>query len=180
LHLLRGGFMLQAMDELDEFWSHKLDEAIANAHKSGRSDVAEYLTLKATNDAIRQTSVQWLFGALIEIASSNPFVKIESETAHRFDFAKANMVGSLLRLRQGVRCLTLEAGWTRTPADGFMRGGALAAARISHFGMAKQNADLILLRSSQETPQWFSIDDDNVRSVFNSHHLQTHFAIFLK
>ncbi len=170
--------MLQAMDELDEFWSQKLDEAIANAHKSGRTDVAEYLTLKATNDAIRQTSVQWLFGALIEIASVNPRIKIENEAAHRFDFAKANMVGSLIRLRQGVRCLTLEAGWTRTPADGFMRNNALAAARISHFGMSKRNAELILLRVN-ETPQWFSIDENNVRSSFDSTHLQTHFKIFV-
>lgn len=170
--------MLQAMDELDEFWSQKLDEAIAKAHKSGRRDVAEYLTLKAANDAVRQTGVQWLFGSLIEIASVNPFVKIENETVHRFDFAKANMVGSLLRVRQGVRCLTLEAGWTRTPADGFMRGGALAAARISHFGMAKRNVELILLKPN-ETPQWFAVDEDNVRSAFNSIHLQNHFNVFL-
>lgn len=170
--------MLQAMDELDEFWSQKLEEAIADANKNGRSDVAAYLSLKAANDAVRQASVQWLFGALIEIAADNPYLKIENESVHRFDFARANMVGSLLRVRQGVRCLTLEAGWTRTPADGFMRNNALAAARISHFGMAKQNADLILLRVD-ETPQWFSIDENNTRSVFTSNHLQTHFEIFI-
>ena len=170
--------MLHIMDELDQFWSNKLDEAIAQANLSGRRDVAAYLTLKATNDALRQAGVQWLFGALIEIAAVNPHVKIENETAHRFDFAKANMVGSLLRLRNGIRCLTLEAGWTRTPADGFMRNNALAAARISHFGMARKNTEIILLKT-KEVPQWFAIDENGTRRDFNSSHLQAHFDIFI-
>lgn len=166
------------MDELAEFWTQKLDRAIAEANRSGRRDVAEYLTLKAANDAFRQTSIQWLFGALIEIAAPNPHIKIENETAHRFDYNKATMLGALLRLRLGVRCLTLEAGWTRTPADGFMRGGALAAARIAHFGMRGRSADLILLRTG-DLPQWFTIDDNNRRAEFNMEHLQKHFEIFI-
>ena len=56
---------------------------------------------------------------------------MENENPHNFRLRGANLVGSLLRVRQGVRCLTVEAGWTRTPNDGFMRGGALAIARIT-------------------------------------------------
>ena len=169
--------MLETMNELDEIWAQKLDEAIARAEQSGRRDVADYLTLKAGNDQVRQTSVQWLFGAMLQIAADFPQITIENEAAHRFPFGAAQMVGSLLRFRQGVRCLTLEAGWTRTPTDGFMRGGALAAARLTHFGMAQRNADLILVRAN-EMPQWFAVDDDNRRAIFNSIDLNRHFRIF--
>jgi hypothetical protein len=74
--------------------------------------------------------------------------------------------------------LTVEAGWTRAPGDGFMRGGALAAARISHFGMAKQNSELILLRQDN-APHWFAVERDGKRSLFDSRNLQKHFQIFL-
>lgn len=178
MHLFPDRFMLESMMELDEIWAQKLEDALADAQKAGRTDVAEYLSLKATNDSLRQTAVQWLFGAMLEIAAENPFLKIENETAHRFDFAKAQMVGYLLRFRQGVRCLTLEAGWTRTPNDGFMRNNALAAARISHFGMAKQNVEMILLKN-QDVLNWFSIDEHGRKEIFNALHLQAHYKIFI-
>lgn len=170
------------MNELDEVWAQKLNQAISDAQTAGRTDVADYLALKAANDLIRQTSVRWLFDSLLEIASQNNrnglAVAVENENPHRFAFGKANMVGSLLRLRLGVRCLSVEAGWTRTPADGFMRGGALAAANIAHFGMAKQNEEIILLRAEEDFPQWFA-GGDGKRSVFNSINLQKHFEIFV-
>lgn len=165
------------MMELDEIWAQKLDEALANAQASGRADVAEYLALKAANDAVRQTGVQWLFGSMLEIAAADSLIKIENETAHRFKFAKAEMVGYLLRFRQGVRCLTLEAGWTRTPNDGFMRNGALAAARLTHFGMAKENANLILLKTN-DVPNWFMIDENGQKSLFETKHISRHYRIF--
>jgi hypothetical protein len=169
------------MNELDEVWTQMMNQAIANAREAGRHDVAEYLTLKATNDFIRQTSVKWLFDSMLEIAAqhnrNNHAVQIENESPHNFAFNKANMVGSRLNLRQGVRCLSLEAGWTRTPADGFMRGNALAAARITHFGIAKANEDLVLLKE-EDFPQWFSIDKAERKSLFDSRNLQKHFQIF--
>lgn len=167
------------MYELDEVWSKKLEEAIARAESGGRRDVAEYLTLKAMNDAVRQTGVQWLFGALLEIAAAHPQIVAENENPHRFSLNNATMVGSAIHLRRGVRCLTVEAGWTRTPADGFMRGGALAAARISHFGIAKENAELFLLAREGKSPDWFGVAPNGERVPFNSAHLARHFDIFL-
>ena len=166
------------MQELDEVWAGMLENALAKAESDGRRDVADYLTLKAMNDAVRQTSVRWLFGLLLEIAVNNPRLAIENENPHRFDFANASLVGSLLRLRHGVRCLTIEAGWTRTPNDGFMHGGALAAARITHFGMAKHNAELLLVQSNG-IPVWFTAEKDGRRILFDSNHLSQHFQIFL-
>lgn len=170
------------MRELDEVWENLMREAIARAKSSGRSDVAEYLMLKASNDAARSASVKWLFDAAREIAADsnrqNAGIIIEEQHPHRFSIGNAHLVGSLTRFRQGVRCLTVEAGWTRAPDDGFMRGGALACARISHFGMKRANEELILLRAG-DAPSWFAVDRHGRQSLFDSRNLQNHFQIFL-
>ena len=170
------------MDELEEVWSKMLSEAAIKARNENRADVVEYLALKANNDQIRAASVKWLFDSLMEIAAeanrNQAGIVIEQENAHRFAFGNASLVGSLARFRQGVRCLTVEAGWTRTPADGFMRGGALACARITHFGISKQNEDLLLV-ANENAPGWISVDKNGKRAVFDSRNLQNHFRIFL-
>ncbi len=170
------------MNELDEVWTRMIGDALEKARASGRGDVAEYLELKTTNDTIRAASVKWLLDATLEIASfanqNDARITIENENPHQFSFGNANLAGSLIRFRQGVRCLTLEAGWTRTPNDGFMRGGALAGARISHFGISKHNAELLLIKSD-DFPNWFLVDNDGKRTLFDSNNLQQHFRIFL-
>lgn len=166
------------MNELDETWARMLDAAIEKARASGRNGVADYLALKQSNDAIRQASVDWLFDSLIELAATenrrNSLIAIEREEPHEFPFRNARMAGSLIRVRYGVRCLTIEAGWTRTPAHGFMRGGALAAARIQHFGMPKSGAELLLVRSG-DLPAW---NYENGKP-FDSQSLAEHFKLFL-
>lgn len=156
-------------------------QALENAKSSGRHDVADYLTLKATNDAIRQASVSWLFDSLVEMAShanrSGSSISIERKDPHSFAYRGSNMVGSRLSLRQGVRCLTIEAGWTRTPADGFMRGGALAFARISHFGLPRASAGLLLQRSN-DSPIWMTQNDGKPGFAFKSESWSEHFRIF--
>lgn len=157
-----------------------LDDALQNAQAAGRSGVADYLALKRSNDAVRQASVDWLFDSFIAIAAEanrrNPAVTIERETPHEFGFRNARMAGGMLRIRFGVRCLTVEAGWTRTPAHGFMRGGALAAARITHFGMPKLNAELVLVRGDDaDPPGWQHADGP----PFDGHSIIDHFRIFL-
>lgn len=174
--------MLEHMNELDEVWARMLGDARAKAEASGRGDVAEYLALKASNDAIRAASVEWLFASALEIASQanreNSSITIENENPHSFAFEHANLVGSLLCFRQGVRCLSVEAGWTRTPADGFMRGGALACARITHFGMSREGAELLLVQKDN-SPSWFAVDKNSNRALFDSEDLQRHFRVFL-
>lgn len=170
------------MRELDEVWEKLIGEAVARAESSGKSDVADYLMLKASNDSARSASVKWLFDAAQEIAAEinrrQAAISVENEHPYRFALGNASLVGSLVRFRQGVRCLTVEAGWTRAPGDGFMRGGALAAARISHFGMSKKNEELILLRSDN-APHWYAVGRDGNRNLFDSRNMQTHFQIFL-
>jgi hypothetical protein len=171
------------MNELDEVWGQMMEQAIAKAQSSGRSDLAEYLALKANNDSLRSTACQWLFDSFLELSEEvnrkGIRLEIESESPHRFPIGSSTMVGALLRFRQGVRCLTIETGWTRTPADGFMRGGALAHARISHFGMSKANAELLLLRDNENKPDWFELDKAGKKSHFTAEGLREHFRVFL-
>ncbi len=170
------------MNELEQIWTQKLTEARIKAQTAGREDVADYLALRATNDLIRQTSVKWLFESLLEIAAeanrNGANIQIETENRHRFQYGNSSLAGSLARLSQGVRCLTVEAGWTRTPADGFMRGGALATARLAHFGMSKHNVELSLI-AEKNLPGWFAVDKNGKREPFDAKDLQRHSQIFL-
>jgi hypothetical protein len=169
------------MTDLDDVWTSILASAADNAGPVHR-DVADLLSLKASNDHIRQAAVTWLFDGLTQIAGEanrrNIPVSLERVDSHSFDYRGAKIAGSLLRVRQGVRSLSLEAGWTRSPGDGFMRGGAMAIARISHFGMKEAGADLILIRH-EGTPIWCSIDKTGTRKEFRLQDLMKHFAIFI-
>ena len=153
------------MTELDQIWSEMLVEAGQRATDSDRHDVAGYLRLKATNDAIRSAGIGWLFDSVIEIAyeavRQTIGVSIEREEPHSFRHGNSTMVGSLIRVRHGVRCLTVEAGWARTPSDGIMHKGALAYGRISHFGMPKAGGELRFVHA-QTLPQWL---DEEGRAI---------------
>jgi len=162
------------MTELDRVWSKMLEDALPNAN----ADVAEYLRLKATNDAIRTAGVGWLFDTMIEIAGremrARPHLKIELVEPHSFKHGNSNMVGRLASFRLGVRCLTVEAGWARTPGDGIMRNGSLAFARISHFGKPKHGLELRFVHSD-ELPNWL----DSVGNAADSALFERHFYVLL-
>ncbi len=170
------------MSELEEIWTDDLNRAVAQAKDQGRFDIAEYLSLKASNDAIRIQSVKWLFDTVLDIVLKfnrhDANILIEQKENHRFDFGYAKLSGERLKLRKGVRCLELEAGWTRTPDDGFMRGGAMACAKLTHFGFGKMNEEIVLLKLDDEY-QWFIIADETKRISFNIQSLRKHFETFL-
>ncbi len=166
------------MTELDQIWSQMLNQAVANAGDTGRRHVVEYLCLKATNDTIRAAGVGWLFDTVVEIAGPamlgpNP-VCIEREEPHSFMRGSSNMVGSLLRIHQGVRCLTVEAGWARTPPDGIMQKGALVYGRITHLGMPRSGVEIRLVHG-ETLPEWL----DETNAVVDSGELRRHFEVFL-
>jgi len=162
------------MTELDHVWSKMLEDALPDA--SG--DVAVYLRLKATNDTIRRIGVGWLFDTMIEIAGremrSRPHLKIELVEPHSFKHGNSNMVGRLVSIHLGVRCLAIEAGWVRTPSDGIMRNGSLAVARISHFGKPKHASELRLVHG-EELPNWLDRSGNGVDPAL----FEEHFTILL-
>ncbi len=171
------------MSELNEVWKRDIKSAIEQAREANRFDIADYLSLRVSNDKIRTESVRWLFDTVLEIVFAfnkhGAKIKIEQKEKHRFKFGETDLSGSLLKLQRGIRCLTVEAGWTQVPSDGFMRGGAMACANIKHFGFAKKNEELVLLKF-EDKPQWFSIVDETNRKSFDIRSFQKHFEILLE
>ena len=163
------------MAELEATWTKLLDQASLAAIESGRIDVADYLRLKLANDTIRRTGVDWLFQTLIDQAMEAErnyrHLKIDRVDPHSFKVGTSNLVGSKIEIRFGVRCLSLEAGWARTPTDGVMRNGALAVALVSHFGMSSEGAQYKLMRGTA-FPVWVDESGSEILAEEIHRHLQ--------
>ena len=172
------------MSELEEEWARALAEAENRARAAGRGDIAEYLSLRASNDLARKAAVDWLFATFTDFAGAanrtGASVQLTRADSHRFRVGNATMVGKMLTFRQGVRALMIEAGWPRAPKDGFMRGGGLASGRVRHFGMPKADEELLLVRSQPaDAPQWFVLEKTGARSQFLEERVRRHVARFL-
>src|SRR5215217_2216787 len=169
------------MGELDEAWAAALSEAERRARLAGRADVAEYLSLKNSNDLLRQAGVDWLLAEFTVLAGeanrAGASIQIAKQEGHRFPTGNSTMVGQLLTLTNGVRTLYVEAGWPRTPRDGFVRGGGLAAANIRHLGIRAANEELLLIKSNTGAPAWKSISDKH--TALRQTDLRRHLAILL-
>jgi hypothetical protein len=169
------------MGELDEAWAAALSEAEQRARHSGQKDVAEYLSLRNSNDLIRKAGVDWLiagFTALAGDANRNgASIQISRKEDHRFPLGTSTMVGRLLTLTSGVRTLSIEAGWPRTPRDGFVRGGGLACANIRHMGIKTASDELLLSKSTTGAPAWKSLLKK--RSVIHESDLRRHILILV-
>lgn len=182
---------METMSELEAEWARRLAEARARATAAGRGDVAEYLTLRATNDLQRNFGIAWLLEAFHEAASAanrtgaRISVTRHSDAAHRFRVGHSTMAGDCLTLRAGVRVLTVEAGWPRTPADGIVRGGGLACARLSHLGQSDANEELLLVPAAtmsdkpESAPGWFTLNADGARMAFDHTRVNIHLTRLL-
>ena len=169
------------MGELDEAWAAALSEAEQRARLAGRRDMAEYLALRNSNDLLRKAGVDWLVAGFTTLAGeanrTGASIQISTKDGHRFPVGTATMVGHLLTLINGVRTLYVEAGWPRTPRDGFVRGGGLANANIRHMGLRHASQELLLTRSKAGAPTWKSLST----KPFELHEsdLRRHIAILL-
>jgi len=170
------------MNDLDEAWELALAEATQRARAAGRTDIADYLDLRRQNDLRRRTAVDWLTKTLTSLAADanrrGAGIQIEHRDAHHFRRGTATMVGTELTLRSGVRALTIESGWPRTPRDGFVRGG-LACANIKHLGRQRLNAELLLTLSSSGVPRWLILEKTGARSTLSETHLRDHLSLLL-
>ena len=146
------------MSELDEAWAAALREAEQKARLAGRREVAEYLSLKNSNDLLRQAGIDWLLESFTTQAGqanrAGASIQIANLAGYRFKVANSTMVGKLLTLTSGVRTLYVEAGWPRVPRDGIVRGGGLACANIRHLGIKAASEELRLLKSNNGVPAW--------------------------
>lgn len=172
------------MSDLEEAWELALAEAQTRAQAAGRRDIADYLSVRRRNDLLRRTATDWLTNEFVSLAGeanrAGAGIQIEQEDSHRFSRGNATMVGRLIKLRRGVRELTVECGWPRTPRDGFVRGGGLACANIKHFGRRGANAELLLTPLSKGQPHWVIADENAERAVFAEKTLRSHFLRFLR
>jgi hypothetical protein len=146
------------VSELDEAWAFALAEAESRARLSGHREMAAYLALRNSNDLLRRTGIEWLISTFETLAGQanrkGASIQISREDNHRFRAGNSTMVGRLLVLRFGVRQLSVEAGWPRTPRDGVVRGGGLASANIRHLGVKSATEALRLVQSQQGAPLW--------------------------
>ncbi len=169
------------MSELDEAWEFALADATQRARAAGRADIAQYLALRAQNDLLRRTAIDWLENTLTALAADanrrGAAIQIELSDAHHFRVGPATMVGTKLTLRRGVRALSIESGWPRTPRDGIVRGNGLACANLKHLGRPRRNAHLLLARSASGAPQWFVLEKNETRSLFTNADARAHFSI---
>lgn len=160
---------ISQLSELEAEWARRLAEAEQRARTSGRSDVADYLALRSLNDMARHTGIEWLLATFTthagEANRKGAGISFTQTDAHRFRVGNSTMVGRRLALNAGVRVLTIEAGWPRTPRDGIVRGGGLATARISHFGDPRADDQLLLVQSAGDAPRWLVLDANGARVV---------------
>jgi hypothetical protein len=168
------------LSELDAEWAQRVAAAEQRARAEGRGDVAEYLALRAVNDLARGVGCDWLFTNFNAFAAeanrAGASISSAQEDAHRFRVGHSTMVGRRLILRAGVRELIVEAGWPRTPQDGIVRGGGLAAARISHFGDRARDALLLLVQMTNGTPQWVVVTETSARPPLHEEQVRQHVA----
>lgn len=169
------------MGELDEAWAAALSEAEQRARLSGRKDIADYLSLRNSNDLLRQAGVDWLIAVFTTLAGdanrAGASIQVSKKEDHRFPIGTATMVGQLLTLTSGVRTLSIEAGWPRTPRDGFVRGGGLACANIRHMGIKSASDELLLSKSTNGAPAWKS--QLRKRPSFHESDIRRHIAILI-
>ena len=155
------------MSELEEAWATGLAEAEVRARAQGRTDLAEYIALRSSNDLIRRIAGDWLLNLFTTLAGeanrAGAAIQITTEETHRFKIDGASMVGSLLSLGNGVRRVLVEVGWPRTPRDGFIRGGGLACGHIKHVGIKRSNEEIRLVLDPSGTPTWIITSEPGER-----------------
>ncbi|HLA12851.1 MAG TPA: hypothetical protein VJ023_19855 [Pyrinomonadaceae bacterium] len=146
------------MTDLDEAWADALAEAERRARSAGRKDLLDYLSLRNSNDLLRQTGVAWLLDTFLKLAAdanrNSASIQITRDETYSFKIKTSTMVGSQLVLRNGVRALFVEAGWPRTPHHGFVSGGGLARGRLRHRGIKSADLELMLVRRKNGEPVW--------------------------
>lgn len=167
------------MSELDEAWTAVLSEAERRARLAGRSDIADYLSLKNSNDLLRAAGVEWLLAEFTSLAADanrgGASIQMSKQEGHRFKIGASTMVGQLITFTNGVRTLYVEAGWPRVPRDGVVRGGGLACANIRHLGIRQASEELLLTKSSNGMPVWKSLKHPSLHES----HMRRHIAILL-
>lgn len=172
------------MNDFDAEYEKRLTEARDaggnnSARVRGRNDVLDYLDLRATNDVLRADGLQWLLETFMAFAGeanrAGAGLNLARTDAHRFRVGHSTMVGARLTFNVGIRHLSIEAGWPRTPRDGIVRGNGLASAQVSHFGDAAAGEEMLLVASESGAARWFVLAKSGTRHAFDEDGVRRHF-----
>ncbi len=168
------------MNEFEQKWLEMLEKAKEKAKREANHLLLEYLELRSANEKIRLEASKALLETFFYSAHSKLLegfdLRFNTKSWHQFEMRQAHLTGFCLDICFGVRKLTIEVGWTRTPKDGFMRQGALAYSRISHLGKPEHNKELLLL--DRNKPLWFFAD--NLQKLFEESEAMVHLNILLQ
>ncbi|MFN2531647.1 MAG: hypothetical protein ABR555_10145 [Pyrinomonadaceae bacterium] len=171
------------VSELDEAWAVVLNEAEQRARRAGHGELAEYLSLRKSNDLLRQAGVDWLMTTFNTIAGemnrTGAGIQVSRTDSHRFHVGNSTMAGTLLTLGYGVRMLYVEAGWPRTPRDGIVRGAGLAYASIRHLGLKRATNELLLVTSDAGKPAWAVVVPEGGQEIFHELSIKRHIVRLL-
>ena len=171
------------MSELDEAWALALAAAERKARAAGRMDISAYLALRTSNDLLRKTGSEWLHSTFVAVADeanrAGAGIHVAREEGFRFKVGATTMVGTCSRFTKGVRTLSVEVGWPRTPPDGFIRGGGLAYANIKHLGIKSANEQLRLTTDSHGVPRWSGHGRAAEPHQIHEANIRDHIAILL-
>ncbi|MEJ7708678.1 MAG: hypothetical protein WKF84_02195 [Pyrinomonadaceae bacterium] len=95
------------MSELKDEWGRRLEEAENRARQPGRTDVIDYLNLRAANDEARLSGVEWLLASFVDVAgeanrrATTASINVARQENHRFESGNSSMVGTPLILTPG-------------------------------------------------------------------------------
>jgi hypothetical protein len=168
--------------DLDETWANELRDAEARARAAGRADISEYLALRRSNDALRQTACNWLLETFRNVAGemnrAGASLQISNDDNYRFTVGAASLSGRLLKLENGIRQLLVEVGWPRLPRDGFIRGGGIALGRLRHLGIKAASDEIRLVTSPEGSPRWL-VENKTADSEIREANIRQHIAVLL-
>jgi len=152
---------------------------------------AEYLSLKAANDQLRERGKQWLWNALDVICSeisrelgaqNEPPLQVGRQE-WQFKVEDSTMVGERFGARFREKTLIVEIGWPREPQHGFVPSRGLARARIglSQNVMLEAGivAEAILKRQSDGELVWRFIANKKLGERVTESSLREYFDLIL-
>ncbi len=154
--------------------------------------VADYLSLKAANDKLRENGKQELWNMFDLLCSEfsrksaekTPQASIQvGRQEWQFEVKSAKMVGERFGARYRNRTLIIEVGWPRLPEHGFVTEGGLARARIglSQNIMidARTVGELIFKRLGQSDPAWYFIANNQLGERFTESRLREYLKMLV-
>jgi len=170
------------LHELNETWATVLAEAEARARVAGRADIAEYLSLRKSNDLLRTTACDWLLMTFRRVAGemnrAGASLQLSSDDKYQFTIGQTSLVGQLLKLENSARQLLVEVGWPRVPKHGFIRGGGIALGRLRHVGIKSASDEIRLVTSPEGAPRWI-VDNRRQPAEIREANIRQHVAVLL-